>query len=102
MYGYFSCMHVFVSHSCLLSTRPVDDARTPSSGVTDSTEFLYVLERKLATMEESQVHLTAKIFSNKSFPFFIISCPRQPNHGQSPGADLIDLSSPPGERISLR
>lgn len=59
-------------------------------------------ERILATLEESQVHLTAKVFSNKSFPFFIVSCPSQPNHGQSPGADLKNLNFPPCERISLR
>ena len=39
-------MHVFVSHSCMVSKRPGDGVRTPNTGVTDSTKLQYVLEMK--------------------------------------------------------
>ena len=46
MYRSFSNIHVFVSHSCMVSKRPGDGVRTPNTGVTDSTKLQYVLEMK--------------------------------------------------------
>lgn len=63
--------------------------------------FYMYWEWNMATLEESSVLLTAKVFSNPSFLFSIVSCSRQPNHGQPPGADVKDLKSSPNERISL-